>query len=227
MSFTILTAISPSYASTLKRFIPTWAANSGAANIDVRILKGKGWSECIVERMGIVYDKWRTAYETGEQFVWLDADIYVVRNLDAGFWPCKAFSIARWPNINAGAIFFNTRFDHHNATSRGQALQAGRLLWDLWIEIDARCKRNPDGSRGESDQKIWFEHLSKIEDQVHKLDSDEWNYTGLWEDWATDLPRIKDTVRALHTRGNGAWPDDIHRLMHETFPAEMACTESV
>jgi hypothetical protein len=219
MSFTILTAISPSYASTLKRFIPTWVANSGAANIDVRILKGKGWSECIVERAKIIEGAVNEAEDEGRDLVWLDADVYVVRSLAYGFgkWQDDAISIARWPNINAGAIYFNTEADFY----------FDGLLRRINEDIADRCKRNPDGSRGESDQKIWYEHLSKIEDRVHKLDSDEWNYTGLWEDWATDLPRIKDTVRALHTRGNGAWPDDIHRLMHETFPEEMACTESV
>lgn len=216
MSFTILTAISPSYASTLKRFIPTWAANSGASEVVVRILKGKGWSECIVERMHWIAMAAAHAYRTNSNVVWLDADIYVVKPLNYGFMG-KPFSIARWPSINAGAIFLGGSSEY-DTTGFFDTLER---------DIASRCKRKPDGSRGESDQKIWFEHLSKIEDQVHKLDSDEWNYTGLWEDWATDLPRIKGTVRALHTRGNGAWPDDIHRLMHETFPEEMACTESV
>lgn len=219
MSFTILTAISPSYASTLKRFIPTWVANSGAANIDVRILKGKGWSECIVERADIILEAVAEAAEKVENIVWMDADIYVVKPLESGFgeWQGDAMSIARWPNINAGVIYFNTSSDFY----------FDGFLRSLVDDIAKRCQRNPDGSRGESDQQVWVEHLSEIEERVHKLDSDEWNYTGLWENWATDLPRIKDTVRALHTRGNGAWPDDIHRLMHETFPEEMACTESV
>jgi hypothetical protein len=217
MSFTILTAISPSYASTLKRFIPTWAANSGAANIDVRILKGKGWSECIVERAEIIREAVEFSAPVCRNIVWLDADIYVVKSLACGFVDHTAISVARWPNINAGVLFFRT----------GHDLFRQGVLHSVMVDIDRRCKRNPDGSRGESDQKIWFEHLSKIDGQVHKLDSDEWNYTGLPENWATDLPRIKDTVRALHTRGNGTWPDDLHRLMHQHFPEEMACTESV
>jgi hypothetical protein len=220
MSFTILTAISPSYASTLKRFIPTWAANSGAANIDVRILKGKGWSECIVERAGIIAE---VVCESCDPVVWLDADIYVVKPFHGGLLNFRSdVAVARWPNINAGLLAFDPEARDWQPFFYGHHLARGVV-----DDIATRCKRNPDGSRGESDQKIWFEHLSKIEDQVHKLDSDEWNYTGLPENWATDLPRIKGTVRALHTRGNGVWPDDLHRLMHEHFPEEMACTESV
>ncbi len=219
MSFTILTAISPSYASTFKRFLPTWAANSGADAIDVRILKGTGWSECIVERAEIIACTLETAERNAECVVWLDADIYVTRSLAGGFDRNSPIGITRWPNINAGVIFFDTYWEPRKGWKR--------FLLSLFDDIEHFCKRNPDGSRGESDQKIWFEHLCEIEDQVHKLDSDEWNYTGLPENWATDLPRIKDTVRALHTRGNGAWPDDLHRLMHEHFPEEMACTESV
>lgn len=220
MSFTILTAISPSYASTLKRFIPTWAANSGASAIDVRILKGKGWSECIVERAGMIYDAVMEAARYSKRVVWLDSDIYVVRNLADGFADGRFISVARWPNINAGVIFFN-----------GDDMSPSHWFLEVMAsvtnEIARRALRQPDGSRGESDQVIWREFLSTIQGRVHKLDSDEWNYTGVPEHWATDLPRIKDTVRALHTRGNGNWPDDLHRLMHATFPEEMACTEFV
>ncbi len=208
MSFTILTAISPDYADTLQRFIPTWACNSGAAGIDIRMLTGTTWHDNITQRTRHIRDAVTEAARHRRKVVWLDADIYVVRSLAGGFRDGFPLSIARWPNINAGVIYFNTEV----------AVDWARLLGDVYSEISDR----PHGS---SDQAIWHKHLCKGEQMVNKLDGEEWNYTGLWEDWRSDLLRIKDTVRALHTRGNGQWPDDMDRLARETFPAAFGLKE--
>ena len=210
MSYTILTAVSPDYADMARVFMHTWIRNSGASEIDIRLLSGESWSANIVERMVHIRNAVLQAAATRRLIAWLDADIYIVKPMGGGFSPEHPISITRWPNINAGVIFFNTMIEFDWSS----------FLDPLLDEITERC-RMVDGERGYSDQKIWFKHLAAIEDRVCKLDSDEWNYTGLWENWGDDLARIGGIVRALHTRGNGDWPEDIHRLMAYTFPKEM------
>jgi len=204
VSFTILAACTPNYAEILRYTLPSWFKNSGADKILVERLemaagpRETAWYDNVAARCHAMTRNILAAFDRGERVLALDVDCVVLKSLESGFSPDHPISIARWPNVNMGVMFWQPYFDF---PYRG------------WLEAVAdRVSRNCDIARGKlrkaggcflADQSVWEDELKKMEEHVHKLDEMVWNFCPLPETWIRDFLEHKDAIRIVHMKGQG------------------------
>ncbi len=204
MSFTILAACTPNYAEMLRYTLPSWFKNSGADKILVERLemaegpRETAWYDNVAARCFAMTHNILAAFDRGERVVTLDIDCVVLQELHAGFSDDHPISIARWPNVNMGVMFWQPDF-----------------YWPsrMWMErVAARIKLNCDIARGKlrksggcflADQSVWEDELKKEESHVHKLDATVWNFCPFQETWVRDFLEHKDSIKIVHMKGQG------------------------
>jgi hypothetical protein len=216
MSFTIISTISPDFASALDVFVPTWHANSGASEIAIHTIDQGSWSANIVERNQIIHDEVVGRSARGEKVLSLDIDCLVLRDLSGGFSPDHPFSVSRWPEVQMGAAFFNTSID---------------FPWKEWMDatmamVRERCTyRDTTRDNRQHDQFVWKPRLWAVPDKVCKLGDWEWNYNFKEiHQWERDLPLLRDITKVLHLKGHGPpWPMDKIEFAKRLWPEELSC----
>lgn len=217
MSFTIITTLSPEFERARRDFIPTWEANAGADQIIVHEIDEGSWVGNIVKRAEIIVDELLAHLPLGGKILALDADCLVLRDLSGGFSDNHMMSVARWPNVNLGVVFFNLEYDYK---------------WVRWLRDTVHLIRaegmKPRKATHECDQVVWRPRLHAIEDRIFKLAEHEWNYNTFPLDyWKIELPQLVDITRVLHIKGHGDWnfSDLDRKLAYATtlWPEELAC----
>lgn len=219
MGFSIITTLSPEFARARRDFIPTWEANAGADDIVVHEIDEGTWVGNIVKRAEIIVAELLKRLPRGEKVLALDADCLVLRDLAGGFSEHHIMSLARWPQVNMGVVFFNLAVD----------FKWGRWLGDTLEEIKEEATRERKATH-ECDQVVWRPRLHAIEEKIYKLSEWEWNYNTFdYNYWRHELPKIKDIVRVLHIKGHGDWNyaalDTKLRFAKRNWPEECACIE--
>jgi len=195
MSFTILTTLSPAFARAWRDFMPSWHANSGADEIVIRPIDEGSWQRNIVRRAEILCDELLARVPAGRKVLLLDADCLVLRDLSSGFSDRHIISVARWPNVNLGVLFFNLALP---------------FKWASWLR-DTVAQIQQEGAKPhrpthELDQKIWRPRLQAMSSNILQLAEWEWNYNAFdLPNWQRELPAIRDVVRVLHIKGHGDW----------------------
>ena len=220
MSFTIITTLSPEFERAHRDFIPTWYANSGADQIVVHPIDEGSWVGNIVKRAEILNIELIARLPRGEKVLALDADCLVLKNLEAGFLDDHIMSVARWPNVNMGVVFFNL----------GVKFKWVRWLLDTLAMIKEEAKKDRKASH-ECDQVIWRPRLHAHAQLIYKLPEWEWNYNNFeLHQWRHELPAIRDVAKVIHIKGHGDWQyaelDAKLRLAKELWPKELACIAS-
>ncbi len=220
MGFTIITTVSPDFERARRQFIPTWEANAGADDIVVHEIDEGSWVKNIVRRAEIIVAELITRLPRGEKVLALDADCIVTRDLSEGFSDDHRISVARWPNVNLGVVFFNLAVEHK---------------WRVWL-ADTLREIQEEGAKErkpthECDQVVWRPRLHSMGDHVHKLAEWEWNYNTFdWTNFRHELPALKTLCRIVHFKGHGDWEyaqcDRKMRLMKRLWPEELSCIES-
>lgn len=219
--FSIFTAVSPSFERAEKELLPTWYANSGADEIVVRHIDEGSWTANISRRAVLLREFLMDRLPRGGKVLSLDADCLVLRDLSGGFSDDHIISVARWPNINMGVLFFNlgVPFKWHDWL---------RDTVEQIIEEAAKPGRKP---AHECDQVVWRPRLHAMEPKIRKLAEWEWNYNNFdLEQWQNELPGLRDVVRVLHWKGHGDWNysklDEKLELIKTLWPKELACIAS-
>lgn len=204
MSFTIVAAVTPNYAETLRFCFPSWVKNSGASKIIVERIdapdgpRETAWYDNTALRCEAMCRNVVTAIQAGERVLALDVDCVVLKDLSGGFSDAHPISVARWPDINMGVLFFNPLVD----------FQFGHFLRRVADLIKANCQKHrgtlrPAGGCQLADQEVWRSMLWNMEERVHKLDACEWNFCPLPGKWASGWDAHKDRVRIVHLKGQG------------------------
>lgn len=221
MSYTIITTLSPEFERARRDFIPTWEANAGADEIIVHEIDEGSWVKNIVKRAEVLVDELLTRLPRGEKVLALDADCLVLRDLSGGFSDNHMMSVARWPNVNLGVVFFNLAVDYK---------------WERWLRDTVDLIREegekPRKDTHECDQCVWRPRLHEIAERIYQLAEWEWNYnTFPLDHWQIELPALVDITRVLHVKGHGDWTfADLDRKLayaKTLWPKELACIESV
>lgn len=220
MSFTIITTLSPEFERARTDFIPTWEANAGADEIIVHEIDEGTWVGNIVKRAEVLVDELLTRLPRGEKVLALDADCLVLRDLSGGFSDDHMMSVARWPNVNLGVVFYNLAVEY----------KWRRWLCDTVDLIREEGKKDHKPSH-ELDQAVWRPRLHEIDDRIFKLAEHEWNYNTFPLDyWKIELPQLVDITRVLHIKGHGDWNfSDLDRKLayaKTLWPKELACITS-
>ena len=217
MGFTIITTLSPEFERAKRDFIPTWHANSGADEIVVHPIDEGSWVRNIVRRSEIFRDELLERLPRGENVLVLDADCIVLRDLGEGFSDEHIISVARWPNVNMGVVFFNLAIP---------------FKWEHWLnDTVEKIRIEAAGSRKathECDQAVWRPRLHAMPDKIFKLPEWEWNYNNFdLPQWHYELPDLRDIVRVLHIKSHGNWLyaklDEKLKFAKKLWPAKLAC----
>jgi len=204
MSFTIIAACTPNYSEMARLCVPSWVRNSGASKIIIERIEGTegprhtSWYDNVSRRCEAMCRNVVTALQAGERVLALDMDCIVLQDLSDGFNNGFPISIARWPDVNMGVMFFNPLVD----------FQFGHLLRRVTNDIKVNCDLfrgtlRPAGGCWLADQEIWQKTLAAMEDQVYKLDAAVWNFCPHLKDWETQWRKHKDTVKIVHLKGQG------------------------
>lgn len=220
MGYTIITTLSPEFERARRDFLPTWEANAGADEIVVHEIDEGSWVANIVRRAEIIVAELIKRLPNGEQVLALDADCLVTKDLSSGFSNDHRVSVARWPNVNLGVVFFNLAVAHK---------------WQAWL-MDTLHAIQEEGTKTrkathECDQVVWRPQLHAMGDHVCKLAEWEWNYNTFdWDSFRHELPKIRDVCRIIHFKGHGDWEfsqcDRKLRLAKRLWPKELACIAS-
>lgn len=219
VSFSIITTVSPEFARAERDLIPTWHANSGADEIVVRQIDAGSWEKNIAARAEVVRAELLFRLECGERYVLsLDADCLVLRDLSSGFSDKHLMSIARWPSVNLGVVFYTLAPDFN---------------WTRWLNrwverVQWAAAQRVRNVNHECEQAVMRTELHAMAPRIDKLAEWEWNYSEFdLPTWHRDLPKLKDIVRVLHLKGHGAWDytrlDEKLALAKKLWPKEMAC----
>jgi len=219
--FTIITTLSPDYARAERELLPTWCANSGAAEIVVHRIDEGSWERNIAARATIIRDELLARLPTGERVLSLDIDCLVLRDLSSGFSDRHLVSVARWPSPQMGVVFFNLAVPFEWAT----------WLTEIHDEIQREVKRQVERGRNpmhELDQKIWRPRLFGIRERVRKLPDYVWNYSDFdLANWRRDLPGLQPLLRVAHLKGHGdfcfARLAEKIAVAKTIWPKELAC----
>lgn len=204
MKYDIATACSNDYTEVLRLCMPSWIRNSGAESITVYpfSIQEKDprirWYLQAARRCQIMASVVCSAANRGQRLLFLDTDCFVLSPLHNGFSSEKPISIARWPDINMGVLFFNT------------------LIPFPWMDffsvliprITKRCHwliDNPPKKWVPGDQDVWREQLHTMVEHVDKLDANVWNFCYSAHEWEDRLKHTKDSIKVLHikTRHHG------------------------
>lgn len=221
MSFTIISTLSPGFARARRDFIPSWEANSGAKEIVIHEIDEGSWVKNIVRRAEIIRDELLLRARAGEKVLALDADCLVLRDLSEGFCDGRIISVARWPNVNLGVVFFNLAVE----------FKWRRFLCDTVEMIREEAAREDRKPTHECDQVVWRPRLHAMESLIYKLPEWEWNYNNFeFAQWEHELPKIRDLVRVIHIKGHGDWNyaklDRKLDYARELWPKRLACIAS-
>lgn len=225
MSFTILAAATPNYAEMLRYTLPSWFKNSGADKILVERLemaegsRETAWYDNVAARCWAMTRNIMDAFDRGERVITLDVDCVVLGNLEDGFSDDHPISIARWPNVNMGVMFWTG---------------SSKLpyCYDWLVAVAARVEKNCKIARGKlrkaggcflADQSVWEDELHKVEQHVHKLDANVWNFCPLPEKWERDFLEHKDRIKIVHLKGQGQPERHVvpKRMLAEHFPEKL------
>lgn len=219
MGFSIITTLSPDFTRRAEEvFFPTWHANSGADEIVIHKIDEGSWVANIAKRAEILRDELLARLPRGEHVLALDADCLVLLALGGGFSDDHIVSVARWPNVNLGVVFFNL----------GVPFKWERWLNDIVREIQDEAGRPDRKATHECDQVVWRPRLQAMSDRVLQLSEWEWNYNCFdLPQWRRELPGIKSVVRVIHIKGHGDWQyaklDEKLDYARELWPEELAC----
>ena len=206
VGFDIVTTVSPSYLHFLKLCTPSWYMNSGADKIITCTLPDGSWFKQLDCRTRLLCNVVKSML--GRKLLLLDVDCVVLKDLSEGFHESKPFSVARWPNINAGVIFVNTQipFDFVG------------FLDILADRVHSNCYERKKNIA--ADQDIWQQMLGDISPQVCKLDWAEWNFCDHPQNWDKVLARCKDRVRIAHVKGGPNLRPKPLAALHKYFHGE-------
>jgi hypothetical protein len=218
MGFVIVTTISPEFERAEKEFLPTWHANSGADDIVVHRIDEGTWAKNICRRAEIVRKELMERLPCGEKVLALDADCLVLKDLSGGFSDRHIMSVARWPNVNMGVLFFNLGIS---------------WKWHDWLRDTVALIRQEASRPGrkpthECDQVVWRPRLQAMPDKIMQLAEWEWNYNNFeLAQWRRELPGLRDIVRVLHIKGHGdfeyACLDQKLEFAKRLWPRELRC----
>ncbi len=207
-------SISPDFADAMRIFLPSWFQNSRAKTIKINRVEGTSWRENLLRRSQWLRRQVLAASQLGDKLLFLDADVFVISDVGEGFSSRHPISVARWPGLNAGVMFFNTAvpFDW-------------RGLLDEMLALVTRCCTEPTASAPETrrrfpncDQSVWQKLLRNVQDQVCKLDMKVWNFCYDPPYWDRMLKRHRDVIRIAHVKGHGKWSAQKIESLKKAFP---------
>ena len=215
MCFDIVSTISADYIHGVPLFVPSWFRNSGASQVRIYIGQAKTFYESIIERNANLMDAVLNA--NGVPILALDLDCFIVKSVAGGFDGKHPIAVARWPAVNMGVVFFDTRikFDWKG------------FFVPLVERITSRCRDprtwgNKDMKGRFGDQYDWMDSLKMAEEHVRKLDMNEWNFCHQPEDWEVAMNLHHKSIRIVHIKGRGDWHLERYqkklRLTRDTFP---------
>lgn len=213
MRYKVYAACSDNYREIAAMCVPSWYQNLRFPCKEIQVeffphskseCPEVAWLENAVTRMKLLSKAVENAVKSGVSLVSLDVDCFVLGDLGEGFSESHPFSIARWPDINIGVMFFNTSI-------RTSSLWCNGLTTFLDSQIEHRCdefiRRRPKKFRM-GDQEVWEEFFHKNVHQVCKLDADVWNLCYSLEErgeggkkfprFEQELVKNKDRVKVIH-----------------------------
>ena len=212
MTFIISTTASASYRSVLDYCLPSWYQNSGASRIDIHLHnneKGLSLTQQYLANIITRCERMRDAVHSanGRKLLLMDCDCLVLRNLAEGFSDSKPISVAHWPEINMGVLFFNMEldwpFDEFIDEFADKATRRCRMLMRM-----SPC----EVKRHSTDQVIMAELLLARDTAVHKLDGKVWNFRYSVRTTKAELDEHKAEMRVLHLRVRTTKPEFFPRL---------------
>ena len=212
MTFIISTTASAGYRSVLDYCLPSWYKNSGASRIDIHLhdnRRGFGLTWQYLDNIITRCERMRDAVHdaNGRKLLLMDCDCLVLRNLAEGFSNSRPISVAHWPEINMGVLFFNMElnwpFDEFIDEFVDKATRRCRML----MQVSPRKVKQHS-----TDQVIMIELLLARETAVHKLDGKIWNYRYSVRTTKTELDKYKAEMRVLHLRVRTTKPEFFPRL---------------
>lgn len=198
MTYEITTAVSPDYSRILGLCMPSWISNAGAERIRVWPVgadrcgtQEEQWYRQAYQRCVCMQKAVEDAVASGTRLLALDLDCFVLSDLSGGFSDTKPISVARWPDINMGVLFFNCRLSFPWLA----------FFEELTDRIEKRTEEliaeKPKKFRP-ADQAVWLEVLHDWEKHVHKLDANVWNFCYSGHEWDEQVARHKAGIKVLH-----------------------------
>lgn len=210
--FRLFTYATPDYREICEPvFVPSWYKLSGAKAIDIVPVEGPTPTAVHLQKPVVIGKYLQEHY--GERCLYMDIDAFTVRAVGGGFTD-RPIGVARWPNINAGVLFFNTAL-------------CGRNYWttfcDRWAKMTASMHK--DGTAPHNDQDALRVLLSQQEyiNDCKYMDYEIWNYCPDCKHFLNMFPGVKDRVRIVHLKvcrdiASGRGPDPDHvKAVKEAF----------